>query len=173
VRVGEQNLYIRAKELVGDRNPREEEFSLQMRPMDADKTGPASAFPSLSPCAAACLDEIHAAAPSLSGLLISAGPSRQTLFALLSSRSTSRRKHYSALVPGRPRLWSGRRGPCSSKDLICGEAMGSVEQCRHFEVAQHDGVTTRLAPRRTLSWTKREHDISKATTRVSCGEAKE
>ena len=35
------------------------------------------------------------------------------------------------------------------------------------------GVTTRLAPRRTLSWTKREHDISKATTRVSCGEAKE
>src|ERR1700719_521852 len=29
VRVGEQNLYTRSKELVGDRNPREEEFSLQ------------------------------------------------------------------------------------------------------------------------------------------------
>jgi ATP-dependent Lon protease len=39
VKVGEQNLYIRAKELVGDRNPREEEFSIQMRPIDADKTG--------------------------------------------------------------------------------------------------------------------------------------
>ena len=39
VRVGEQNLYTRAKELVGDRNPREDEFSVQMRPMDADKTG--------------------------------------------------------------------------------------------------------------------------------------
>lgn len=39
VKVGEQNLYTRAKELVGDRNPREEEFSIQMRPMDADKSG--------------------------------------------------------------------------------------------------------------------------------------
>ena len=39
VRVGEKNLYTRAKELVGDRNPREDEFTIQMRPMDADKTG--------------------------------------------------------------------------------------------------------------------------------------
>ena len=39
VKVGEQNLYIRAKELVGDRDPREHEFSIQMRAMDADKTG--------------------------------------------------------------------------------------------------------------------------------------
>ena len=39
VRVGEQNLYARAKELVGDRNPREDEFTIQMRPMDSDKTG--------------------------------------------------------------------------------------------------------------------------------------
>jgi ATP-dependent Lon protease len=31
VKVGEQNLYTRAKELVGDRNPREHEFSIQMR----------------------------------------------------------------------------------------------------------------------------------------------
>src|SRR6202522_223509 len=35
------------------------------------------------------------------------------------------------------------------------------------------GVTTRLAPRRTLTWTKREREISKATTSVSCSEAKE
>ncbi len=39
VKVGEQNLYQRAKELVGDRDPREHEFSIQMRAMDADKTG--------------------------------------------------------------------------------------------------------------------------------------
>lgn len=38
-RVGEQNLYSRAKELVGDRDPREHEFSVQMRAMDADKAG--------------------------------------------------------------------------------------------------------------------------------------
>jgi ATP-dependent Lon protease len=47
VRVGEQNLYARAKELVGDRNPREEEFSIQMRPMDADKTGAGIGVPIL------------------------------------------------------------------------------------------------------------------------------
>jgi ATP-dependent Lon protease len=39
VKVGEQNLYTRAKELVGDRDPREHEFSIQMRAMDSDKTG--------------------------------------------------------------------------------------------------------------------------------------
>jgi ATP-dependent Lon protease len=39
VRIGEQNLYARAKELVGDRDPREHEFSIQMRAMDADKSG--------------------------------------------------------------------------------------------------------------------------------------
>jgi ATP-dependent Lon protease len=39
VRIGEQNLYTRSKELVGDRNPREHEFSIQMRAMDADKSG--------------------------------------------------------------------------------------------------------------------------------------
>ena len=47
VRVGEQNLYTRAKDLVGDRNPREEEFSVQMRPMDADKSGSGIGLPVL------------------------------------------------------------------------------------------------------------------------------
>ena len=47
VKVGEQNLYIRAKELVGDRNPREEEFSIQLRAMDADKTGAGLGVPVL------------------------------------------------------------------------------------------------------------------------------
>jgi len=39
VKVGEQNLYTKAKELVGDRDPRSEEFSIQMRAIDADKSG--------------------------------------------------------------------------------------------------------------------------------------
>ena len=47
VRVGEQNLYTRSKELVGDRNPREEEFSIQMRPMDSDKAGAGLGVPVL------------------------------------------------------------------------------------------------------------------------------
>lgn len=47
VRVGEQNLYTRAKELVGDRDPREEEFSIQMRAMDADKSGAGLGLPVL------------------------------------------------------------------------------------------------------------------------------
>lgn len=47
VRVGEQNLYTRSKELVGDRNPREEEFTIQMRPLDTDKSGEGLGVPVL------------------------------------------------------------------------------------------------------------------------------
>jgi ATP-dependent Lon protease len=47
VRVGEQNLYVRSRELVGDRNPREEEFSIQMRAIDSDKTGQGLGLPVL------------------------------------------------------------------------------------------------------------------------------
>ena len=47
VRVGEQNLYTRSKELVGDRNPREEEFTIQMRPLDSDKSGEGLGVPVL------------------------------------------------------------------------------------------------------------------------------
>jgi len=47
VRVGEQNLYSRAKELVGDREPREHEFSIQMRAIDADKGGTGLGLPVL------------------------------------------------------------------------------------------------------------------------------
>jgi ATP-dependent Lon protease len=39
VRYGEQNLYIRAKELIGDRDPRGHEFSIQLRSMDIDSSG--------------------------------------------------------------------------------------------------------------------------------------
>jgi ATP-dependent Lon protease len=37
--IAEQNLYARAKQLVGDRNPKEHEFSVQLRSMDAAKSG--------------------------------------------------------------------------------------------------------------------------------------
>jgi ATP-dependent Lon protease len=47
VRVGEQNLYAQAKELVGDRAPREHEFTIQLRAMDADKTGTGVGLPVL------------------------------------------------------------------------------------------------------------------------------
>ncbi|MBI4766665.1 MAG: BREX system Lon protease-like protein BrxL [Deltaproteobacteria bacterium] len=39
VRYGEQNLYVRAKELVGDRDPRNHEFSIQLRSMENDSSG--------------------------------------------------------------------------------------------------------------------------------------
>jgi ATP-dependent Lon protease len=47
VRIGEQNLYSRSKELVGDRDPREHEFSIQMRFMDADRSGEGLGLPVL------------------------------------------------------------------------------------------------------------------------------
>lgn len=39
VRYGEQNLYTRAKDMVGDRDPRAHEFSVQLRAMDSDASG--------------------------------------------------------------------------------------------------------------------------------------
>lgn len=39
VRYAEQNLYVRATELVGDRDPRNHEFTIQLRSFDAPKTG--------------------------------------------------------------------------------------------------------------------------------------
>jgi ATP-dependent Lon protease len=39
VRYGEQNLYTRAKEMVGDRDPRAHEFSVQLRALDSETSG--------------------------------------------------------------------------------------------------------------------------------------
>ena len=47
VKVGEQNLYARSKELVGERNPRGHEYSIQLRPFDADQTGTGLGLPVL------------------------------------------------------------------------------------------------------------------------------
>lgn len=47
VRYAEQNLYARAKSLVGDRDPREHEFSVQLRAFDAAKSGSGLGVPAL------------------------------------------------------------------------------------------------------------------------------
>ena len=47
VRYAEQNLYTRAKELVGDRDARSHEFSVQLRAIDADKSGTGLGLPVL------------------------------------------------------------------------------------------------------------------------------
>lgn len=47
VRYAEQNLYTRAKELVGDRDPRAHEFSVQLRALDNDRTGTSLGLPAL------------------------------------------------------------------------------------------------------------------------------
>ena len=47
VRVAEQNLYARAAELVGDRNPREHEFMVQVRAYDAAKSAGHTGLPVL------------------------------------------------------------------------------------------------------------------------------
>ena len=56
VKVGEQNLYSLAKKLVGDRDPRTHEFSVQMRAMDNDKSGGGMGLPVLIALAGALLE---------------------------------------------------------------------------------------------------------------------
>ena len=47
IKIAEQNLYGRARELVGDRNPREHEFAVQLRSFDAGKSGSDLGVPAL------------------------------------------------------------------------------------------------------------------------------
>lgn len=56
VKVGEQNLYSLAKKLVGDRDPRTHEFSVQMRAMDNDKSGGGLGLPVLVALAGGLLE---------------------------------------------------------------------------------------------------------------------
>ena len=44
-KVGEQNVYVRAKNMVGDRDPRGHEFSIQLRAMDSDRSGAGLGLP--------------------------------------------------------------------------------------------------------------------------------
>ena len=67
VRCAEQNLYARAKELVGDRDPRAHEFSVQLRAFDASKSGAAVGIGVLLSLCSALLQK------SLKGGLVVAG----------------------------------------------------------------------------------------------------
>ncbi|MGH7183549.1 MAG: BREX system Lon protease-like protein BrxL [Nitrospiraceae bacterium] len=67
VRCAEQNLYIRAKELVGDRDPRAHEFSVQLRAFDTSKGGAALGVGVLLALCSALLQK------SLKGGLVIAG----------------------------------------------------------------------------------------------------
>lgn len=101
VRVGVQNLYTRAKELVGDRNPREEEFSLQMRPMDADKTGAGLSVPVLVALCGDLLGRNTQGGTIVVGAL-NLGGSVEMIPMLSGSpslRSTNRLKHSFCLYP--------------------------------------------------------------------------
>lgn len=67
VRYAEQNLYARAKELVGDRDPRAHEFALQLRAFDAARSGAGLGLPTLLAMCSALLEK------SLKGGLIVVG----------------------------------------------------------------------------------------------------
>jgi ATP-dependent Lon protease len=55
VRVAEQNLYAQARGLVGDRDPRAHEFTIQLRAMDTDRSGALLGVPVLSALCGAML----------------------------------------------------------------------------------------------------------------------
>ena len=66
-RYAEQNLYTRGRELVGDRDPRSHEFSVQLRAMDNDRSGGSLGLPVLLALCGALLEK------SLKGGLIVVG----------------------------------------------------------------------------------------------------
>lgn len=68
VKVAQQNLYTQATRLVGDRDPKTHEFSIQMRAMDNDKSGAGLGLPVLIALAGALLGK------STRGGLVIAGP---------------------------------------------------------------------------------------------------
>ncbi len=55
IKLAEQNLYARARDLVGDRNPREHEFTVQLRAFDASKAAEHTGIPALLGLASALL----------------------------------------------------------------------------------------------------------------------
>ena len=66
-RYAEQNLYTRGRDLVGDRDPRSHEFSVQLRAMDNDRSGASLGLPTLLALCGALLEK------SLKGGLIVVG----------------------------------------------------------------------------------------------------
>ena len=62
--MAEQNLYAQAASLIGDRNARAHEYTLQLRPFDADTSGTHLGVPVLAAFVGALLDRAPAAARS-------------------------------------------------------------------------------------------------------------
>ena len=56
VRIGEQNLYAGAAELVGHHDPRAHEYAIQLRPFDADRSGAGLGLAALAAMTGALLD---------------------------------------------------------------------------------------------------------------------
>ncbi|MCW5859033.1 MAG: BREX system Lon protease-like protein BrxL [Caldilineales bacterium] len=67
IKYGEQNLLMRARELVGDRDPRQHEFTVQLRAFDAPKSGAFLGLPAILAFCSALLGK------SLKGGLIAVG----------------------------------------------------------------------------------------------------
>ena len=71
--MGEQNLYSRAKELVGDRDSRAHEYSIQLRPFDAERSGAGLGLPVLVACVGGLLERSTRGGMIVVGLLILGG----------------------------------------------------------------------------------------------------
>jgi ATP-dependent Lon protease len=67
IKYGEQNLYARGRDLVGDREPRQREFNVQLRAYDAATSGAALGLPALLAFCSALLEK------SLKGGMIAVG----------------------------------------------------------------------------------------------------
>lgn len=68
VKIAENNLYTRSRELVGDRNPREHEFAIQIRSFDTPKSGSQTGVSVLTALCSALLGK-----PLKGGLIIVGG----------------------------------------------------------------------------------------------------
>ncbi len=72
IRFGEQNLLSRANELVGDRDPRQHEFNVQLRAFDAARSGASLGLPArLALCSALLGKSIRGGLISVGGLNLS------------------------------------------------------------------------------------------------------
>ena len=69
VRVAEQNLYASAANLIGDRNARSHEYTIQLRPFDADTSGTHLGVPVLAAFVGALLDRSTRGAATITGPL--------------------------------------------------------------------------------------------------------
>jgi ATP-dependent Lon protease len=76
VRVGEQNLYAQARNWLETEAPREHEFSIQLRAMDADKSGTGVGLPVLVALVGGLLERHTRGGTIIVGPSTLVGPSR-------------------------------------------------------------------------------------------------